>query len=89
MIPIPDEYAEKGLGERMHYIWLIIDFVQCKFRIFDTWRDPRDEKLMILIKKVITAMRCVWTSGKTENRAYRDLNDFQYEIAYMPKHTEP
>ena len=89
MIPIPDDYAEKGVGERMHYIWLIIDFMQCKFRIFDTWRDPGDEKLMILITKVIASVRFLWTLGKTLHRAYSDLNDFQYEIAYMPKHTEP
>lgn len=89
MIPIPDEMSDRKYQSQLHYTWLMIDFVRCRFRIFDSWREPTDEDLLTLVKKVTGALKNIWTSEKTDRRAYRDLLDFRFEIAYIPKQTIP
>ena len=85
MIPIPDALYESKCGVKKHYLLLIVDLVYRKFKFFDSAREPIDESLRVVTKRILHNLRRAWNHGYQGHQLFSDLQDFRQEFGDMPK----
>ncbi|KAM0930903.1 hypothetical protein ACQ4PT_000624 [Festuca glaucescens] len=87
MIPFPDWHDADDTGMNKHYVLVVIDFIDEKFKIFDSGRNPTDKKLREITVKVVHSIKNTWVSGLGQHPNVRSLNNFEFEFTDMPKYT--
>ena len=74
---------------QMYYLFIGIDLVFRRFRIFDTSRIPWNKSMVELVDPLIANIKSLWQVGFKGHATLPNLNDFLIDFADVQQETDP